>query len=94
MAAEGSVEPNGVEKLSSNVMNYLVWRYLQESGYGKTAKQLQYQWMGREQSPDQLPFAHTIKKSCLIHMAQDGLLLDHLQAEVKKVRLNFSFTCA
>ena len=85
MATPGMVEPDGVEKLSSNVMNYLVWRYLQESGFGKTAKQLQYQWMGREQSPESLPFAPKIKKSCLVHMAQDGLLLDHLQAEVKKV---------
>jgi hypothetical protein len=88
-APTGTTAPDtavaGAEKLSSNVMNYLVWRYLQESGYGKTAKQLQYQWMGREASPEQLPFAQNIKKSCLIHLAQDGLLLDCLQAEVKKV---------
>ncbi|KIW01097.1 uncharacterized protein PV09_07384 [Verruconis gallopava] len=91
MAADRPIDPGEVEKLSSNVMNYLVWRYLQEAGYGKTAKQLQYQWMGRDESPEQLPFARNIQKSCLIHLAQDGLLLDHLQAEVKKINRQYVF---
>lgn len=85
MSVDRSEGPDGDEKLSSNVMNYLVWRYLQESGYGKTAKQLQYQWMGREQSPEELPFSKNIKKSCLVYLVQDALLLDQLQAEVKHV---------
>lgn len=74
---------DGEERLSSNVMNYLVWRYLQESGYGKTAKQLQLQWMGKD-SPEQLPFAPRVTKHCLVNMVQDGMYLDQLQAAVKK----------
>jgi hypothetical protein len=107
MEADQSEGQESLERLSSNVMNYLVWRYLQEAGtsmqkkssqtlraqavntspigYAKTAKQLQYQWVGKDESPESLPFVANIKKGCLVHLAQDGLFLDHLQAEVKKV---------
>jgi hypothetical protein len=41
--------------------------------------------VGKDESPESLPFVANIKKGCLVHLAQDGLFLDHLQAEVKKV---------
>ncbi|QDS73844.1 hypothetical protein FKW77_006597 [Venturia effusa] len=91
MSAHQPEGPDLPERLSSNVMNYLVWRYLQEAGYGKTAKQLQYQWVGTTETPESLPFVANIKKGCLIHLAQDGLFLDQLQAEVKKTQRQYNF---
>jgi transducin (beta)-like 1 len=96
----------GPEQISSNVMNYLVWRYLQEAGtvppictrarasthsapcigYDRAAHQLQRSWMGRGNRPDDLPFSPNVTKSTLVHLVQDGLYMDHLQAQVKEVR--------
>ncbi|KAF1811393.1 WD40 repeat-like protein [Eremomyces bilateralis CBS 781.70] len=87
------------EILSSNVMNYLVWRYLQESGlflsFGISRVELTIHpgydsaaiQLSRAwcQHPDSLPFASNIKSHCLINLVQDGLWLDHLKAKVQKV---------
>ncbi|KAF2497357.1 hypothetical protein BU16DRAFT_457014 [Lophium mytilinum] len=77
-----------VEPLSSNVVNYLVWRYLQESGFGNAAVQLSRSWY---HNPDRLPFAKNVSSHALIHILQDGLWLDKLQAEVKDGQRRYQF---
>lgn len=66
------------ETLSSNVVNYLVWRYLQEAGFGNAALQLSRCWM---RDPDTLPFAPHVEPHTLIRLLQDGMGFDQLQAE-------------
>ncbi|PSN61310.1 hypothetical protein BS50DRAFT_604244 [Corynespora cassiicola Philippines] len=51
-----------VEALSSNVVNYLVWRYLQEAGYGNAALQLSRCWI---RDPETLPFAKNVTQHAL-----------------------------
>ncbi|KAF2803502.1 uncharacterized protein BDZ99DRAFT_526429 [Mytilinidion resinicola] len=77
-----------VEPLSSNVVNYLVWRYLQESGFGNAAVQLSRSWY---HNPDRLPFAKHVSSHALIHILQDGLWFDKLQAEVKDGQRRYQF---
>ncbi|KAF2263233.1 WD40 repeat-like protein [Lojkania enalia] len=67
-----------VEALSSNVVNYLVWRYLQEAGYGSAALQLSRCWI---RDPEALPFSKSVSPHTLVSLLQDGLYLDKLQAE-------------
>ncbi|KAF2762291.1 WD40 repeat-like protein [Pseudovirgaria hyperparasitica] len=69
-----------VETLSSNVVNYLVWRYLQEAGFGSAAVHLQKEWV---RDPQELPFASNVKKNAMVELLQDGLYLNHLEAGVK-----------
>ncbi|KAI9664315.1 MAG: hypothetical protein M1831_002248 [Alyxoria varia] len=66
--------------LNSDHVNYLIWRYLQERGYGKSAIQLSREW-GIEK-PQQLPFAEAVKPHTLISMLQDGLAYDSISASV------------
>lgn len=71
------------EPLSSNALNYLVWRYLQERGFAMAAT-----WLGREwhQEPDlMMPFAKHVKKDQLVHMIQDSLFIDHIRAREDRV---------
>ncbi|KAI9804802.1 MAG: hypothetical protein M1825_001170 [Sarcosagium campestre] len=56
--------------LTSNHVNYLVWRYLQESGYGESAVKLQRDW---REDPQDLPFAQYIKTHALVTLIQKGL---------------------
>ncbi|KAF2115610.1 hypothetical protein BDV96DRAFT_53306 [Lophiotrema nucula] len=67
-----------VETLSSNVVNYLVWRYLQEAGYGNAALQLSRCWV---RDPEALPFAKNVSHYTLVNLLQDGLLFDKYQAQ-------------
>ncbi|KAF2728570.1 hypothetical protein EJ04DRAFT_538331 [Polyplosphaeria fusca] len=67
-----------VETLSSNVVNYLVWRYLQEAGYGNAALQLSRCWM---RDPESLPFAKNVPHYALVDVLQDGIQLDKYRAE-------------
>ena len=64
--------------LTSDHVNYLIWRYLQERGFGKSAVQLSREW-GTD-DPHQLPFAHSVKQGTLISILQDGLRYDALAA--------------
>lgn len=77
-----------VEALSSNVVNYLVWRYLQEAGYGDAALQLSLQWL---RDPETLPFAKNVAPHTLIHILQDGLWLDKLQADATHGERRYRF---
>ncbi|KAI9848248.1 MAG: hypothetical protein M1838_000604 [Thelocarpon superellum] len=56
--------------LTSSHVNYLVWRYLQESGYGEAAVKLQRDWT---EDPQGLPFGQYIKTHALVTLVQKGL---------------------
>lgn len=77
-----------VEALSSNVVNYLVWRYLQEAGYGNAALQLSRSWI---RDPETLPFAKNVIPHALISILQDGLWFDKLQADVTQGQHRYNF---
>ncbi|KAK7553502.1 WD40-repeat-containing domain protein [Phyllosticta citricarpa] len=64
------------EHLSSNVVNYLVWRYLQEAGYAKAALALAHDW---HDEPDTLPFADRVQTHAMLRMLQDGMWLDEMR---------------
>ncbi|KAH7117103.1 WD40-repeat-containing domain protein [Dendryphion nanum] len=74
--------------LSSNVLNYLVWRYLQEAGYGNAALQLSRCW---NRDPESLPFAKNVSQHTLINLLQDGLWFDKLQAEAGNGQHRYNF---
>ncbi|KAH7398883.1 WD40-repeat-containing domain protein [Phaeosphaeria sp. MPI-PUGE-AT-0046c] len=74
--------------LSSNVVNYLVWRYLQEAGFGNAALQLSRCWI---RDPETLPFAPNVEPHTLIRMLQDGMCFDQLQAEATSTDLRYRF---
>lgn len=68
------------DTLNSDHVNYLVWRYLQERGYGKSAIQLSRDWGFH--NPQQLPFAPSVSPQTLVSVVQDGLTYDSLLAHV------------
>lgn len=77
-ARQSSTAPSTRERLSSNALNYLVWRYLQEAGFAMAAT-----WLGREwhQHPDDImPFAKHVTPSQLVHMVQDALFMDDVRS--------------
>ncbi|KAJ9649329.1 hypothetical protein H2199_000104 [Coniosporium tulheliwenetii] len=76
------------ETLSSNVVNYLIWRYLQEAGFASTAQSLMNDW---NRDPQSLPFANNVHQHALVHIIQDGLLYDRLQAEVSQGGRNYDY---
>jgi transducin (beta)-like 1 len=64
-------------------MNYLVWRYLQESGFAMAATWLGKEWHRRPD--DVLPFAKYVKQYQLINMVQDALFMDDVRANGDRV---------
>ncbi|KAF1851909.1 WD40 repeat-like protein [Cucurbitaria berberidis CBS 394.84] len=76
------------ETLSSNVVNYIVWRYLQESGFGNAALQLSRCWI---RDPETLPFAESTEPHTLIRLLQDGMCFDQLQAEACNTEPRYRF---
>ncbi|ORX89858.1 WD40-repeat-containing domain protein [Clohesyomyces aquaticus] len=76
------------DSLSSNVVNYLVWRYLQEAGFGYAAAHLSKQWLPK---PEELPFAKNVPRLALVHILQDGLYLDQIQSETTDSPRRFDF---
>ncbi|PVI07220.1 hypothetical protein DM02DRAFT_513303 [Periconia macrospinosa] len=77
-----------IEPLSSNVLNYLVWRYLQEAGYGNAALHLSRCW---NRDPEALPFAPNVQPHTLVNLLQDGLWFDKLQAEAGNCEQRYRF---
>ena len=75
-------------QLKSDHVNYLIWRYLQENGYGKAAVQLQRDWSNN--NPESLPFAQDVKPYTLISAIQDGLNYDELLASLQPDEANVS----
>ena len=60
----------------------IVWRYLQEAGFGNAALQLSRCWL---RDPDSLPFAKNTSPHTLIRILQDGMEFDKLRAEASNV---------
>lgn len=61
--------------LSSDQLNYLIWRYLQEAGYADAAVKLQRDW---KVDTETLTFARHIKGRALVNLVQKGLRYHHL----------------
>ena len=74
--------------LRADHINYLIWRYLQESGFGHTAVQMMRDW---NSNPQDLPFAEAVKPSDLISILQDGLAYDEITAQVKTTDKRYAF---
>ncbi|CAG8232599.1 unnamed protein product [Penicillium salamii] len=67
--------------LTSHHVNYLIWRYLQESGHGDAAVSLQRAWYP---DPQTLPFAPYIKTHALVSLVQKGLQYHKLETSLDK----------
>ncbi|KAE8373808.1 hypothetical protein BDV26DRAFT_58002 [Aspergillus bertholletiae] len=67
--------------LTSHHVNYLIWRYLQESGHGEAAVTLQRAW---NHDPQSLPFAPYIKTHALVSLVQKGLQYHELEQSLDK----------
>ncbi|KAJ5606488.1 hypothetical protein N7510_009269 [Penicillium lagena] len=67
--------------LTSHHVNYLIWRYLQESGHGEAAVSLQRAWFP---DPQSLPFAPYIKTHALVSLVQKGLQYRELESSIDK----------
>ncbi|PWY88450.1 WD repeat protein [Aspergillus heteromorphus CBS 117.55] len=65
--------------LTSHHVNYLIWRYLQESGHGEAALTLQRAW---NLDPQSLSFAPYIKTHALVSLVQKGLQYHELEHSV------------
>ncbi|KAL8833716.1 MAG: hypothetical protein Q9170_004115 [Blastenia crenularia] len=72
--------------LTSNHVNYLVWRYLQESGYGEAAVKLQRDW---NQDPQSLQFAQHIKTHALVLLVQKGLQYYEIEQSINQNENHF-----
>ncbi|KAL1591098.1 hypothetical protein WHR41_00478 [Cladosporium halotolerans] len=80
--------------LSSDHINYLILRYLQESGHETTARAFYKDWhRPREyRDPEDLPFTPTVRHYELVSVIQDGLAHDELQARVGRNERRFRWT--
>ncbi|KAL2865549.1 WD40 repeat domain-containing protein [Aspergillus lucknowensis] len=67
--------------LTSHHVNYLIWRYLQESGHGEAAVMLQRAW---NHDPQSLPFAPYIRTHALVSLVQKGLQYYELEKSLDK----------
>ncbi|KAJ5082882.1 hypothetical protein N7532_011925 [Penicillium argentinense] len=75
--------------LTSHHVNYLIWRYLQESGHGDAAVSLQRAWYP---DPQSLPFARHIKTHALVSLVQKGLQYHELESSLDKEGNPITFT--
>ncbi|KAF7713666.1 Uncharacterized protein PECH_001140 [Penicillium ucsense] len=75
--------------LTSHHVNYLIWRYLQESGHGDAAVSLQRAWYP---NPQTLPFARHIKTHALVSLVQKGLQYHELESSIDKEGNPTTFT--
>jgi transducin (beta)-like 1 len=80
--------------LSSDHINYLILRYLQESGHESTAKAFYRDWNRPHEyrDPEDLPFTPTVHRYELVSVIQDGLAHDELQARVGRNERRFRWT--
>ncbi|KKK22928.1 hypothetical protein P175DRAFT_0511597 [Aspergillus ochraceoroseus IBT 24754] len=67
--------------LTSHHVNYLIWRYLQESGHGEAAVTLQRAW---NDNPESLPFAPYIRTHALVSLVQKGLQYYELEQSLDR----------
>ncbi|RDW82073.1 hypothetical protein BP6252_03185 [Coleophoma cylindrospora] len=71
------------ESLDSDRINYLIWRYLLESGYEETAVRLQKEW--NCQDPQTLPFAPHVTNRALVSILNRGLLYNAVERDTALV---------
>ncbi|KAJ9223695.1 hypothetical protein DTO027B5_7800 [Paecilomyces variotii] len=69
--------------ITSHHVNYLIWRYLQESGHGEAAVMLQRAW---NPDPQALPFAPYIKTHALVTLVQKGLQYHEIEQSLDQAR--------
>ncbi|KAI9734803.1 MAG: hypothetical protein M1818_006790 [Claussenomyces sp. TS43310] len=75
------------EDLDSDRVNYLIWRYLQESNYLDTAVNLQKEW--NVPDPQQhFDFAPHVRHHTLVHVLQRGLLYSEAERIELQARRN------
>lgn len=77
--------------LSSDHINYLILRYLQESGHETSARAFYKDWhRPREyRDPEDLSFAPSVRRLELVSVIQDGLAHDELHARVGRNERRF-----
>ncbi|CAO1604647.1 hypothetical protein XANCAGTX0491_008190 [Xanthoria calcicola] len=68
-------------RLTSNHVNYLIWRYLQESGHGEAAVKLQRDWI---QDPQSLPYAQETKTHALVRLVQKGIQYYEIEKSISQ----------
>ncbi|KAL8819618.1 MAG: hypothetical protein Q9223_001988 [Gallowayella weberi] len=68
-------------RLTSNHVNYLIWRYLQESGHGEAAVKLQRDWI---QDPQSLPYAQETKTHALVRLVQKGIQYYEIEKSINQ----------
>ncbi|KAI7365540.1 hypothetical protein KC354_g4827 [Hortaea werneckii] len=80
--------------LHSDHINYLIYRYLQEHGHENAAIAFHRDWHRPHEfrDPENLPFAHVLKRHALVSVVQDGLLYDELAARGRKWDRKFKWT--
>ena len=79
--------------LSSDHVNYLIFRYLQEAGHESTANAFASDWHRNPEfrDPEDYPFAGAVRRGELVNVIQDGLHHDELVSRVKKDTRKFRF---
>ncbi|KAL8674396.1 MAG: hypothetical protein Q9168_001188 [Polycauliona sp. 1 TL-2023] len=73
-------------RLTSNHVNYLIWRYLQESGHGEAAVKLQRDWL---QDPQSLPYAQETKTHALVRLVQKGIQYYEIEKSISQSGTHF-----
>ncbi|RAL58799.1 hypothetical protein DID88_009109 [Monilinia fructigena] len=71
------------ETLTSDRVNFLIWKYLVESGYEDTACHLSKEW-DIKQPEEELPFATHVGKHALVSVLNNGLLFDAYKREASR----------
>ena len=86
--------PTQAGPLSSDHINYLILRYLQEAGHEASATAFYRDWRrpAEYRDPEDLPFAQSVQRHELVSVIQDGLYHDELVSRVKKEGRRFNFT--
>jgi len=78
--------------LGSDHVNYLIFRYLQESGHANAAKALYQDWHRPDEyrEPEAYPFASVVRPNELVNILQDGLRHDQLLANATNEKRRFN----
>lgn len=80
--------------LTSDHVNYLIFRYLQEAGHENTATAFYRDWHRSHEfrDPEDYPFAPVVRRNELVRVIQSGLRHDELEARVRKDERRYRFT--
>lgn len=82
--------------LSSDHINYLILRYLQEAGHERAATAFYQDWhRPREyRDPEDFPFAPAVNRYELVSIVQDGLAYDEVHSRVRRTDRRFRWISA